>query len=457
MKFEPQKRAHSPQFVEARRKSRPVGAVELASESKNSKLSYGRRFQAACCGELQKRLVVLIVLIPLLLFFSATSLKAADITIKPRIATSWKTDDNFFKAETGERKVDTYLVQPGIDLGFETPRTKVLLNYTLNAYYYDDRDTVPSGQLKANDDDYVGHTVVFNSRYRAFDRLLIGLDDSYNKTRDSANSDRLSNATDRDKYEVNRLTPSFFYDFGAKFTAGLRYRNTTIDYSKNDNEDSIEHRGMFDLIYNFTRKTSLDLEYQHWKKDYDKTTSDYTSDQIQMIFKKQFNYIEIKAGGGYHERDFDDPTLNSIDTMAYTISVRAQNPPAPETRPRSYLELSSELNFNDQGVADSYYKAHRFSVDAGHIFLEKLKLDVGGYYQNSDYERTTGLTPEGTTEFRDDDTYFISGSIGYIFADYLTLSVSANYEDRNSNLSGYDYDNKSVMATLDFGYDIGRR
>ncbi|MEA3457550.1 MAG: outer membrane beta-barrel protein [Candidatus Thermoplasmatota archaeon] len=407
--------------------------------------------------EFKKRPVVLITVISLLLFFSATSLKAADITIKPKIATRWKTDSNFFKAETSERKVDTYLVQPGIDLGFEAPRSKVLLNYTLNAYYYDDRDTVPSGQQKADDDDYVGHTVVFNSRYRAFDRLLIGLDDSYNKTRDSADLDRFSNTTDRDKYFINRLTPLLFYDFGAKFTAGLRYRNTIIDYSKNDKEDSTEHRGMFDLIYNFTRKTSLDLEYQRWKKDYDKTTSDFTSDQIQLIFRKQFKHAVIKAGGGYHERDFDDPALKNIDTLAYTVSVRVQNPPAPEARPRSYLQFSAELNFNDQGIADSYYKAHRFSVDAGHIFLEKLKVDIGGYYQDSDYERTIGLTPAGTTEFREDDLYFISGSIGYIFADYLTFSVSASYEDRDSNLSGYNYDNKSVMATLDFGYDIGRR
>ena len=40
--FEPQKRAHSPQL-----------AAGLASESENSKLPYGRRFPAACCGELQ--------------------------------------------------------------------------------------------------------------------------------------------------------------------------------------------------------------------------------------------------------------------------------------------------------------------------------------------------------------------------------------------------------------------
>ena len=371
-----------------------------------------------------------ILSIAVILFFHVNSLYAGIFIIKPQITSSWKIESNFFRTETGERDVHTYLIQPGIDFGFETAKTDISLEYALNAYYYDDRDTVPAGQKKADDDDYIGHTVIFKSRHKVLDRLLIGLDDSYFKTRDAAESDRLSNSVDRDKYFVNRLTPMLFYDFGSKFTAGLRYQNTEIDYSKGDLEDSSEHRGMFDLIYNLTRTASLDFEYQHWARDYDKTTSDYTSDQIQLIFRKQFNYAVIQAGGGYHERDFDDSTLKNIDTLAYTVSVRAQNPPAPEARPRSYLQFSAELNFNDQGIADSYYKAHRFSVDAGHIFLEKLKVDIEGYYQNSDYERTTGLTPAGTTEFREDDLYFISGSIGYIFADYLTFSVSASYEDR---------------------------
>jgi hypothetical protein len=43
--FEPQKGAHS-----------PLLAAGLASESKNSKLPYGRRFPAACGGELQSKI-----------------------------------------------------------------------------------------------------------------------------------------------------------------------------------------------------------------------------------------------------------------------------------------------------------------------------------------------------------------------------------------------------------------
>jgi len=405
----------------------------------------------------KKRPVILILGISTILFFLVTDSDAEKFTVTPRIASSWQTDSNFYKAETGERDVNTTLIQPGIDLGFETPRSSISLNYTLNAYYYDDRDTVPAGQREADEEDYVGHTAVLETRYRAFDRLLLGLDDSYYKTRDSAQSDYLSNSVSRDKYSINRLTPMLFYDFGSKFTAGLRYRNTEINYSKGENEDASEHRGMFDLIYNLTSTASLDLDYQHWERDYDKTTSDYTSDQALLIFRKQLNYTTIEIGGGYHQRDFDNPALDKTDTVAYRVAIRAQNPPAPEARPKSYLDLSAEMNFNDQGIGESYYTAHRFSLYAGHIFLKRLKVDVGGYYQMADYERETGLTPGGATELREDDTYFVKGSIGYIFTDWLIFSVSASYEERDSNLQGYDYDNRAIMAELAFSHDLGSR
>ena len=405
---------------------------------------------------LRKRPITLILPV-LFLFFQVSGLEAARFTIKPLVTSKWQTDSNFFKAETGEREVYTYLLQPGIDLGFETAKTNISLHYTLNAYYYDDQDTVPAGQQKADANDYIGHTAAFKSRYRVFDRLLVGLDDSYSKTRDAAQSDDLSNNVDRDKFTINRLSPMLFYDFGPKFTAGLRYRNTETNYSKGTKEDSSEHRGIFDLIYHLTRAETLDLEYQHWVRGYDKTTSDYTSDQVSLIFKKQFQYTILEVGGGYHQRDFNDPGLDDIDTMAYRVTVRFQNPPAPETRPKSWLNLSAEMNFNDQGVGDSYYKTHRLSLNVGHIFLEKIKVDAKGTYQRADYERTTGLTPSGATELREDDTYTVSLGVGYIFTDWLTFLASVGYESRDSNLQGYDYHNKSVMATLDLSHDLGGR
>ena len=395
----------------------------------------------------KREYIYVLAIIPIVLYFPVEGLAAPRFTIKPKVSASWQLDSNFYKAETIERDVYTYLVQPGIELGYETPKSQVLLNYTLNSYYYDDKGTVPSGQEPADKEDYTGHTGILRARARPFDRLALGLDNSYYKTRDPGQSDRFSNAIDRDKYFINRLTPLVFYEFGPKFSAGLRYRNTETDYDIGTREDSTENRGMFDLVYNLTRLTSLDLEYQHWKRDYDLTTSDYTSDQIKLIFRKQFKYFSFEVGGGSHNRDFDDPTLEDIDMFTYSIALMGQNPPAPEPKPRSHITFAAEQNFNVSGTGDSYFKAHRFSLDAGHLFEEKILVGIEGYYQISDYE----------TAPREDKTYDISGSLGYLFTDWLTFSITVGFEERNSNLAGYDYDNRYYMAKLDFVYDLGRR
>lgn len=393
----------------------------------------------------------------LILSLPVKGLGAAKFTIKPKIAASWWMDKNFYKAEAIDREVYTYLLEPGIDLGVETAKSHLTLDYTLNDYNYDDKDPIAPGEEAAGEEDYLGHTARFEARYRPFDRLLLGLDDSYYKTRDPGYTDPFRQvAIDRYKYSINRLTPLIFYDFGPKFSAGLRYRNTQTDYDIATWEDSTENRFMFDLVYNFTGLTSLDLEYQRWKRDYDLTTSDYTSDQIKLILRKQFKYFSFEAGGGHHDREFDDPTLNDIDVFTYRIAIIGQNPPAPEPW-RSHITFSADQNFNVQGIGERYFKATRFSVDAGHIFEEKIVVGIEGYYQISDYETFSGTTPAGTTELREDKTYDISGSLGYMFTDWLTFSITVGFEERNSNLAGYDYDNRYYMARLDFSYDLGKR
>ncbi len=401
--------------------------------------------------------VVLLAIILISLSIPVVCL-AARFNIKPKVSAGWRVDNNYYRAEAteSEREVETYLIQPGIELGIETAKSELLLDYTLDAYYYDDKDTVPPSQRASDENDYVGHIGILEAGYRPFDRVLLRLENHLYKTRDPAYSDTLSNAVDREKYVINRLTPMILYEFGPKFSIGLRYRNTETNYSRTSLEDSSEHRGIFDMIYNFTRTAALDLEYNHWERDYDRTTSDYTSDQLMLIFRKQFKALAFEAGGGYQDRNFDDSTVEDIDTFTYRIAITGQTPPEPET-PRSHISLAAELNLNDQGLGEEYYKAHRVSLTAGHRFLEKLLVSITGYYQKSDYENTTGLTPEGTIETRDDDTYDISGRIGCMFTDWLTLSITAGYEERDSNLAGHDYDNNYYIAELQFGHRLGAK
>jgi hypothetical protein len=399
--------------------------------------------------------IFLILTVFLITSLPANALSQGKFTLKPKVSTTYRIDDNFWKAEAVEREVKTSLIKPGFELGYGTEKTNLSLDYTTDIYYYRDRDTLLPGWKLASDEDFVGHTGMLDIKTKPTDRLTLGVAESYTLTRDPGQADRFSNAVTRNKYYINRLTPLMFYDFGAKFGAGLKYRYTRTNYSEDVSEGSTENRGIFDLVYNLNKSTSLDLEYQYWARDYS-ISSDYTSHQIKAILRKQYKYFSLEAGGGYHERDFDKPGLKDVSMATWHVGLKGQYPSTAST-PTSYISLGAESNFNDSGTGDRYYEASRFDLAAGHVFKQKVPFDLKASYQNSDYETETGLTPAGTTELRDDDTKNLEGSLGYIINEYLVIKVIAGYEERDSNISGRDYTNNYLMGRLDFIISLGRR
>jgi len=369
---------------------------------------------------------------------------SAKVVIEPFVSASWQMDSNYFKAETNEREVYTYTIQPGIRLGLESDKSLLNFNYSFDAHYYEDKGgAVLTGQPSADEGDFFGHTAVLQARYKLFRRLTLALDDSFYNTRDPGQSDALSNATTRDKYSTNRLSPGLFYDFGSKFSTGLQYRNIITDYSPAGNEDSLEHAGIFDLIYNFNRTLSLDLQYEHAQMNYDLTTSDYESNQVKLILKKEFRLLGLEIGGGYHNRTFDNQTISDIERFVYHINIDAKE----SLLFARHVKIYYDANFNDQGLGDAYYLAHRVTLSITHDFTKKLHGNLGGYYQLSDYE----------TSDRDDNTYNVSGGISVDVLRWLRFAVSAGYEKRDSNQTGLDYDNTFFMVNLRTAYDFGKK
>jgi hypothetical protein len=386
--------------------------------------------------------------IGIFLFIVPVAFGAGKFYLIPKFTAGWQLDSNYWKSETDEREVFTYLLQPGIDVGYETVKSNFSLGYSLNAFFYEDRDSVPPGELSAEDDDYVGHTAVLKARTSPTARLLLGFDNSFFLTRNPAQTDAFDNTITRDRYYINRFTPQVVYELGGRFSAGLRYRNTITKWLEGENEDSLENRGMFDLIYNFRRTALLDLDFQHWRRNYEGNTSDYTSNQIALRLRTQFRYFSLEAGGGYQNRQFDDSELDDISTQVYRGAVIAQYPAVPAS-PSSNLSLVYEQNFNDLGPENRYYVARRLTFKAGHIFLKKIETSLEGWYQNSDYKEGI-ITASGETENRNDDTYRIFGKIGYRFFDWMQLSIGGGIEDRDSNVDGLSYDNTFFRAKLDF-------
>jgi len=391
-----------------------------------------------------KTLLILLITIVAATVFPVKIYAASKFNIIPKISATWEMDSNFYLAQENEREVYTYLIRPGLRTEFEAAKSYLMLDFTLDTYYYDDRDPVPSGEKPSDEDNYTGHTFNGEAKYQAFNRLLLGVDASSYLTRDPAQSDDFSNSISRDKYTINRITPFIVYDFGPKFSARVGYLRTDIDYEPEYRVDSEEDRGIFDLIYNFTPKNSLDFEFLHWQKKYDGPTSDYASNQAKLIFRRQLKNIKISAGAGYQKRSFDDSSLDDLDAFTYNLNLDGD---ALLANRRSYISFNVEQNLNDQiSSGNNYYIATRFILSGGHEFSSKLLGHAEASYMIADYQLND----------REDNIYDFLGRISYKIARWMIFSVEGGVENRDSNLEGRNYDNTYFSLTLDFAYDFAK-
>ncbi len=370
--------------------------------------------------------------------------------IKPHVEVGWQRDSNFHKSDTNEKEVYTYNARPGIEFGYTTEKSTISLDYWANIYKYDDEDDIPAGQVKADSFDYTEHLADFKIQTQATDRLLLGLDNYYTKTRDPASADASSNGVDRYKYSMNRFAPRVVYNFGEKFGLGLKYTNLITDYNDDiTSEDSDENRGTANFYYYFNPKTSFDLDYQYWTRDYDKLTSDYDSNQIMLNVSHQFNYFTVTVGAGYHTRDFDQTVATGdISQFVWKASIFGQNPPDAEGVPKHSVYLSVGSNLNDSGSGDTYYNSTRFDGSLTYYAFDRINLTLSGSFQNSDYDTST----------REDDRWNVSLAADYyLFHERLSIGVEGGAEDRDSNAAGKDFKNEFVMVNVKFNYDFGSK
>lgn len=392
--------------------------------------------------------ILVSVLAALCLILTGSQAFAQHLVVKPHIQGDWQYDSNFHKAENKEKTVHTYTVQPGLDFGYTTDKTRMTLDYTLKRFMYDDKDKNMIGQRNADDYDYTGHNADFRFITQPTQRIELGLDNTFMKTRDSAAAYDNDNSIERHKYTLNRFSPRILYRFGEKFSLGLKYTNLLTDYSDDgpgQGEDSVENRGGLTWTYNLTPRTSLDLDYQIWERDYDKNSSDYTSNQVMVNAKHQVNYLTFGAGVGYHNRDFDkDVTSGDIDKFVWKMSVLGQNPPDARSIPKHSIYLALGSNLNDSGTGDSYYESIRLDARLTYLAMERLNCILSGFYQNSDYE----------TSSRDDDRWLVSLGADYLINPFFTIGLSGGYEERDSNYAGKSFDNHYVMLKANFNYDL---
>jgi hypothetical protein len=379
-----------------------------------------------------KSLLISLFVVASFIYASLSLAAQTNVTSRLLLNLGFVHDSNFYYDPVNENSVTTYLVQPGFELGYETGKSEITLRYTLDANYYDE----------SAEDDFYGSTASLMGDFALTDRLSFNLSDNFVYTRDSADLDDLGNIRTREKYYQNRLRALFSLDFEPKFTTQFGYQNWITDYKDNISTDSMGHQGIADLIYHLNSSTSLDLEYHYWDMDYDGIVSDYTSNQLSLVARKEFRIVNMEAGVGYQKREFDEPALEDVEVVPYRFSLHGRS-----TSGKSRFTLSAVQNFNFLDESDEgYYEANRYSLGLEYDLTGKITVGARGYYQNSDYEDS----------IRDDDIYNILADINYQIRERIAFYFSAGYENRDSSIASEEYDNTEIIGQLRFSHDIAK-
>lgn len=371
---------------------------------------------------------------------------AEPVRIIPKLSLGMQTDSNFYADETREREVYNYFFRPGFEARYETARTETTLSYTLNAEWFDDAESVAPTERAANDQDYVGHDAGLEFVYTPVEGLNLGLDAVYARTLETAVADQLTEDVDKNKLSFVRLTPVFEYELGrdGRLTTGARYRTYTVRYDDAANEGASSHQGIFDAFYAVTPMISVGAEYTYGVTDYDAGTSDYTTQMPKLVLRFERGIFSAEAGVGYNYRSFEQHTTADIDTTVYHASLGVEGA-------STKVEFDSQLDYNNLAP---YYTAHRIGLTVSHDLTERLSIEVGTSYQNSSFETETGRSENDrvTLIARKDNSYRVVGSVGYKFTDWLTFTVEAGHDERESNVLQKDYQNSYFVGQLEIGY-----
>lgn len=380
--------------------------------------------------------------------WAGTVSAAQRFLIMPTIETDYRVDSNFYSSNTDERTVSTMTVSPGLEFGFETEKSLLKALGEFNFNYYDDLDDVPAGKEDSDEKNYTGYRLGFTSKTILFTRITTGLDGRMVKTIDPEERDELDNFIDTEKYKINRFRPWIKYQISPRISAGVEANTTDIDYTESSEFDSFLFEGTGRLYYEINPFTTVDLEYTQGDMDYEGDALDYVSRKYGMNVAGRYKYFKLDAGMGYHDRDFDQD--DDLGTPYWHISIEGRNPPDPEQdeKPRSYMTLKFNQDFNDTGYNNAYYRADRLTLILGHLFMEKIDVRFKGYYQRSDYENSWQAD-------REDDTLFLSVMLSYFLNRRFTLAMESGMESRDSSYDYYDYDNNFVLFKLTLNYDLG--
>jgi hypothetical protein len=384
-----------------------------------------------------------------------------------RITVSQQYDDNIeLTADDSEEEDDWItIVGPGLTLAVLFEETEIELNYDLGFSYY----------AKNDENNDVRHSLTLSGLQDIpiAEHWTLDVEQSFLVSEDPVEISEQTTSVQRsrERYYSNTAGARLNYLFGAGDSlyfgfrhqilinddrevedsqefrpgAGINYWfslrhgiNLGYEYAYTDLEDSEDverHVGRVNYNYRFSPRTQANISYSINSTNFDGDEDDYVVHTGRLGFSQQVaEHTSWSVSGGAFLRDNEGSDKEQGFDGAASLSQALE---------KGSLSFSASGGYREQYVEAEnlgFSQFYRASLGFSYELLERLSINISGFYQRDEYK--------DTTPSRDDDTFQGRVALDYLLLPWLSSSLSYQYRERQSSEEVEEYQNQRVMITL---------
>lgn len=378
--------------------------------------------------------------------YDAIGVQVGAFEVKPSLYVNEVFDSNIFLTETDEIDDAITTIKPGLSVASNWTRHALAFNAGGEFGIYDEND----------DENYSDFNVSLDGRLDVLRETYILLGVKHSKQHQERGSvDNNAGSTEPTEYtitggnigvqrQVRRISFDLnntfdVYDFDDDVTSA----GANID---NDDRDRDEFASNLRVSYEITPGYNAFVDGTYVNNKYDQTASAGRDSEGYDVAVGAAVDLGGKTKGevfvGYLTREYDDSTtFADIDGVAFGAEL-LWNPTAITS-----VELGINRSVEETTVSGaSGYLSTGYSAEVQHELLRNVLVGANVSYTTNEYEGAASGSE------REDDLTAAGFDVKYLFNKNLSLDAGYGYSDRDSNLSGQDYDDNKF--TVGFGISL---
>jgi hypothetical protein len=349
-------------------------------------------------------------------------------------------NDNIYATDTNEEEDSITVIAPSFELRSDWSVHSLRFTGSVDDGNYWDNSA----------EDYTDYSIATDGRVDITRDVNVVAGAGYKHLHEDRGSPDNTAAAEPTEYDVvsanlggfgrfNRLSANLDYNFDY-YNYDDQGRGGNLSAVNNDDRDrdsqKLALRVGYEIQQGYDAFVKGSLNWQDYRSGLDDSGFNRDSDGYEVAVGLKFDLTGVAFGEasiGYLEQEYDDARLPNTDGIGYGLAVT--------WTPTQLLTVRGNISRTVQETTSagaSGYLASAYGVSAEYEILRNFLANAGFTYTNNDYE---GIN-------RDDDLYDLKVGAKYMFNRNFYIGPSYNYKERDSNLTGQDYENNIFMLTL---------